>query len=118
MARSGAKPGDWKTTPLPATTYTLPAARSFSVDEMQRLRGGLVPERMEERWFVVWDDDALWMHRSWTGMCVFRVRFAAVGDRFEVAEVVMNRDPQHRGDDDQDRWMLGAVFDELLRYAR
>ncbi len=118
MARSGARPGDWQTRPLPEITCTLPAARSFSADEMHRLRQGMVPERMEERWFVVWHDDALWMHRSWTGACVFRVRFTAVGDRFELSEVTMSRDPQFRGDDDQDRWMLNAVFDEVLRCVR
>lgn len=118
MARTGARPGDWKTTPLPAITAAVPFTRSFSADELRRLQQGLIPERMEDRWFVVWEDDALWLYRSWTGMCVFRLRFAADGDRFAVSEVVMNRDPQRRGDDGQDIWMLQTVLDTVLRYAR
>lgn len=49
--------------------------RVFTQDEMTRLRAGLVPEEMEDKWFVVFTDDELRLHRSWTGNHVYTVRF-------------------------------------------
>jgi O-acetyl-ADP-ribose deacetylase (regulator of RNase III) len=49
--------------------------RVFAHDEMTRLRAGLVPEEMEDKWFVVFTDDELRLHRSWTGQHVYTVRF-------------------------------------------
>lgn len=118
MARTGARPGDWKTTPLPALTARLACTRSFSADELRRLKDGLLPEEMEDRWFAVWQDDALWLHRSWTGLCIYRLRFTAVGDRFTVAEALVNRDPQqHTTSDEHALTRLEAVLDHVLGYS-
>lgn len=118
MARTGARPGDWQTQPLPGCVAALPFTRSFSADEFGRLRQGLVPEVMEDRWFVVWHDDALWLHRSWTGLCIYRVRFAAEGERFAGAEVLVNREPgQYTGTDAHDLRSLDALLDTVLAYS-
>ena len=119
MARSGAKPGDWKTLPFPGPTGPLPFTRRFTADELRRLQQGLVPEDMGDKWFVVWHEDALWMHRSWTGHCIFRLRFAADGDGFVVAELLVNREPaQFHGTDHSALDMVNVVLDLVLRYAR
>ncbi len=119
MARSGAKPGDWKTSPFPARTGPLPFTRRFTADELRRLQQGLVPEEMEDRWFIVWQGDALWLHRSWTGHCIFRVRFVADGDGFAVAGVLVNREPaQFHGTDESAGQTLSSMLDVVLRYAR
>jgi len=118
MARIGARPGDWKAEPLPARVAALPFRRSFSVAEFTRLQQGLVPEEMEDRWFVVWHADALWLHRSWTGTCIYRLRFAVGGDEVEIAEVIVNREPeQYTGSDNYDLHALGSLLDTVLSYS-
>jgi len=32
---------------------------------------GLVPEEIEDKWFIYWEDDTLFFHRSWTGNCIY-----------------------------------------------
>jgi hypothetical protein len=119
MARLDAKPGDWQTRPMPATVAALPFARSFAAEELALLRRGLVPEAMEDKWFVVWHDDALWLHRSWTGLCVYRLRFAPdAGGRVRVVEALVNRDPQqYCPTDAHDLATLPWLLDSLLAFA-
>ena len=118
MARIGARPGDWKVEPLPERVASLAFTRSFSAAEFMRLQQGLVPEAMEDKWFIVWHDDALWLHRSWTGRCIYVLRFAAEGERFAVTEVTVNRAPdQYTGADIHDRSALGSLLDSVLRFS-
>jgi hypothetical protein len=41
-----AKPADWKTEALPPKKTTIHLARTFSLQEMEHIRRGLVPEQM------------------------------------------------------------------------
>ena len=43
--------------------------RVFSQEDMDRIRRGVVPETMDDKWFIYWTEDALYFHRSWTGCC-------------------------------------------------
>jgi len=48
-----AKPTDWKTQVLPSKKTTIRLDRTFSPQEMKRIRRGLVPEQMEDKWFIL-----------------------------------------------------------------
>jgi hypothetical protein len=71
---------------------------------------------MEDKWFVYWKDDCLYFHRSWTGFCIYIVRFVCddIGGKAAVATV--NRDPDQYGgtDDEYDRRMIAYLIDVLL----
>jgi hypothetical protein len=64
-----AKQKDWKTGALPSKRTTIALNRRFSPIEMRKIRAGLVPQQMEDKWFVFWERDALFFHRSWA-LCV------------------------------------------------
>ena len=83
---------------------------------MQRICAGLVPEQMEDKWFVYWKDDHLFLHRSWTGYCVYVVRFVAEEGRYKMTEAYANRDPgqcRNTGDE-RDAAMISFLIDTLL----
>jgi 8-oxo-dGTP diphosphatase len=84
---------------------------------MGKLREGFTPAETEDKWFVVFSDDALWFHRSWTGFCIYRVRFEERLQRHFVTDVIVNRQPeQYRNSDDAvDVRTLNALLDSLLR---
>jgi hypothetical protein len=111
-----AKESDWQTQPLPSQRSTIPVDRRFSSAEIQRLRSGLVPEEMEDKWFIYWQDDTLFLHRSWTGFCVYVVRFAPEGDAYRMVEAEVNRDPEQyrETNDDRDARMISYLIDVLL----
>ena len=106
---------------MPDRAVELPVRRVFSGEEMARLREGLVPEEMEDRWFVVWTGEALDFHRSWTGAHIFRMSFAPARFGEEVASVIVNRDPeQYRSEDiEADAGLVLWLCDALvLGYER
>ena len=91
----------WRTEPLPEARARLAIDRAYSAEEFARIAQGFVPASTDDRWFICLDDDWLAIHRSWTGHCIYRVRFARHGDRYRIAEAWANRDPeQYRRTDD------------------
>ena len=65
-----AQRGDWETTPMPAERKTIPLDLRFSAEEMARIVRGVVPQQMEDKWFIYYEKQKLYLHRSWTGYCV------------------------------------------------
>jgi hypothetical protein len=66
---------DWKVLPMPRRTQAVRIDHRYTAEEMDRIRLGFWPQLMEEKWFVFWEDPYLYLHRSWTGLLLFRVRF-------------------------------------------
>ena len=102
--------------PLPSERATLPLDRLFTPQEMGRIRLGLLPAQMEDKWFVYWQDDRLHFHRSWTGMCIYIVRFKAEGDGCRMVEADVNRDEeQYRGyGDEREPARISSLINMLL----
>lgn len=46
---------------------------------------------MDDKWFVFLEDDWLYFHRSWTGVCIYQVKFKAAEERHQIIEVWVNR---------------------------
>jgi hypothetical protein len=109
---SSATRESWKILPLAEARARIPYARMYSNDELAKLERGLVPREMEDKWFMFFERGELYVHRSWTGICIYVVRL----DGNTVAEAWANRDPaQHRANDDaSDARMLGFLVDRLL----
>ncbi|MBE0564480.1 MAG: hypothetical protein IH621_00860 [Krumholzibacteria bacterium] len=111
-----AQPGDWKTRPLPRLRADLTLSRSFSSEEMQAIRHGVIPAQMEDKWFIYWRDDRLHCHRSWTGICIYVARFEPDGGGARLVGAAVNRNPEQYGstDDEQDARLLEYVIDAVL----
>jgi hypothetical protein len=110
------KPTDWRNEPLPAKRTYVALDRKFSADEMRKIKLGLMPQQQEDKWFLYWDDSRLWMHRSWTGFCLFVVRFEADGDGARMVGAEVNREPEQYSatDDERDAQMISYLIDVLL----
>lgn len=103
---------DWKSTPLPAQRQLLTIDRTYSPEEFSRLREGRVPQVMEDKWFVFYEEPWLHLHRSWTGHCIYQVRFEVTANGARPIEVWVNRDlQQHRGTDEHDVLLLALLLD-------
>ena len=84
---------DWKCLAMPEQHDTFILQRSFTAKQMAILRRGHIPEEMEDKWFWFMEGDTLFAHRSWTGICIYRVDFKP--DHNHVVNV--NRDPEQYG---------------------
>ena len=87
---------------------------------MGRIRRGLMPEQMEDKWFIFWEDDTLFFHRSWTGFCIYVVHFACDEDPCRMINAEVNRDPaQYTGvSDERDAKQVSYLVDLLLLQQR
>jgi len=61
---------------------------------MNYLTLGLIPEEMEDKWFIYWEDSKLYFHRSWSGVCIYIVTFKQDSELFQMFEADINQDPK------------------------
>ena len=101
---------------MPESVARVPFDDSYSAEEYSAILHGLVPREMEDKWFIYEDGGAVHFHRSWTGACIYRVRFEAAHNRYRIVEVLVSRDrEQYKGDDEQyEARLLRFLIDNLL----
>jgi hypothetical protein len=106
--------------PLPAQRSQLSLQRAFTEQEYERICLGFIPERMEDKWFMFVEDDTLYIHRSWTGFCIYQVRFIKADTHYIIEDVFANRDAdQYDGPGDgYDTKMALYLIDFLLLNER
>lgn len=99
-----AKRGDWKTTEMPEKNTTIELNVGFTEEDMKRIKRGVIPEQMEDKWFKYYEEseNKYYIHRSWTGNLIYVVTFEKDEDGYVAVDVVVNRDPsQYRNENDE-----------------
>lgn len=86
-----AKQSDWNTQPMPDQHADFTLNRHLTPEQMACLRRGNIPQEMEDKWFWYMEGNTLYAHRSWTGICVFILRFEPGSDAIRVT---VNRNPE------------------------
>jgi hypothetical protein len=111
-----AQPTDWKTEALPPKRTTIILDRLFSREEMEVIQRGLIPEEMEDKWFIYWKEENLFFHRSWTGFCIYIVHFVVENQGARMVEADVNRDPEQYNETNNaiDVKMIDYLVDVLL----
>ena len=103
---------DWKTNPLPDARAPLGFDHQFSLDQLERLKGGYLPKDMDDKWFIYFEDNWLYLHRSWSGDCIYKLKLETGSDKVTVTESWVNRDPdQFKSSNlEDDRGILSALL--------
>jgi len=111
---------DWKRKPLPGKRATISLQQSFSAEELSLIRRGLVPQQIADQWFIFYEGNALFFHRSWTGHCIYVVHFHDTGDEISATYIDVNRDPEqyNETDDQRDRELVLELIHVLLLHGR
>ena len=81
---------DWTRLDMPEQHDIFIFQRPFKAQQMAALRRGNIPQEMEDKWFWFMEEDTLFAHRSWTGICIYQIDFKP--DNKHV--VTVNRDPE------------------------
>lgn len=71
---------DWETTPMPAQHAVLPLDFTLTAAEADRVRLGFIPMDQDDRWFAYFEENTLFLHRSWSGLCFYQVHFVPDGE--------------------------------------
>ena len=91
-----ATPDSFRHLPVPGRREPLGYIGAFTPGEAERIRDGLIPRDMDDRWFIYFHEGWLRFHRSWTGAWIFALRLEDTphgGAR--VADSWVSRDPEH-----------------------
>ena len=106
----------WTTYPMPEKHSRLAVEWTYSRDEFEKMEQGLIPEVMEDKWFIYHEDGRLNFHRSWTGFCIYQVKFGAQEQGYAVEELLVSRDVEQyqESSDEYDLRLLAYLIDHLL----
>lgn len=89
-----AKKSDWKILDMPLQTENFKFDIKLTQQEFELLKNGFIPQEMEDKWFMYFEDNKLYIHRSWTGFCIYIVSFSDDG---AIQDITVNRNPkQHK----------------------
>jgi ADP-ribosyl-[dinitrogen reductase] hydrolase len=114
--RRVALPTSWKTKPMNSQVARLPFQKTYSAAEFAVIARGNIPESMDDRWFAYMQAEVLYIHRSWTGICIYQVRFQEEGGCFVVKEALAERDSAEydSADAEYDAAVLNYLIDGWL----
>jgi O-acetyl-ADP-ribose deacetylase len=106
--------------PMPASREKLQLQRTFSPEEYHQMSYGHIPQSMDEKWFIFLEGDWLYIHRGWTGICVYQVRLENESGNYQIAEAWVNRDPEQYGskNNEHDTQFLQWIIEYFLLGAK
>ena len=106
--------------PLPAQRSQLSLQRAFTEQEYERISLGFIPDSMEDKWFMFTEGGTLYIHRSWTGNCIYQLTLIKQGTGYVIGEAFANRDQsQYSGSyDSYDEKLSMFLIDHLLLNRR
>jgi 8-oxo-dGTP diphosphatase len=108
---------DWQLYQLPEERALLKVSRVFDRSQMERIRKGHKPTDMDDRWFVYFENNNLYLHRSWTGYCVYVISFSEIDKgAWQITQCLVSRDAEQYGEtnDEASINLLHLVLNDLL----
>ncbi len=93
-------------------------SREFSLEELRMIARGFIPQEMEDKWFMYLDNATLYMHRSWTGICIYQVELQEIANGWAVRQVWINCNPVQyiRKDDCYESERLDRLISFLIMH--
>ena len=85
-------------------------------EEMTMIQKGVVPQQMEDKWFIYYADSHLYFNRSWTGFCIYILRFDEQEKGAVSVDFRANRDPSQitENHDESSKETLSYLIEMLL----
>lgn len=94
-----AEKNDWKTVEMPLETETFKMDMQLKEEEYKALQNGFIPQQMEDKWFLYFENDTLYIHRSWTGYCIYIIEFSK---EHRIERVTVNRNMEQYKNTDRE----------------
>ncbi len=83
----------WKTIPM-TQPRKIGVSILLNTEQLKKLRIGLVPNEMENKWFAYLHNKAIHLHRSWTGYEIFKADLIIYEDGAEITEFWVEQNPE------------------------
>jgi hypothetical protein len=94
---------DWKTNEF-SKPYTIKVNLRITESQYAKIRFGLLPMQMEDKWFAYFGDGCIHFYRSWTGAKIYEAAIQKVEDCYVISALVVERDAElySNTDDNED----------------
>ena len=94
---------DWKNIPID-TPKKIMIELSFSEEQYNKIIKGLIPQQMEDKWFIFFENNWLYFHRSWTGFGIYKAEIIKNDKKYCINEfyVERNKEKYRTEEDDED----------------
>jgi ADP-ribosyl-[dinitrogen reductase] hydrolase len=90
----------WKNAPI-VRPHRIEINLRFSKEQFARIKKGLIPEQMEDKWFVFYEEGWLFFHRSWTGFGIYKAQILPEDQDYVMKDFWVERNAKiYRADDD------------------
>ena len=112
-----AKASDWKTEKMPDEVGILDFQKVYSPEEFDRIKLGLIPKEMEDKWFIYFENQSLNIHRSWTGYHIYQITIQSQEDNtYKIIQTLVNRnkDQYNQQNYEYDVLLIDYLIDRLL----
>jgi hypothetical protein len=106
--------GHWNAVPYDGPFQRIPCRETFTADEYERLRQGLMPESMEDKWAIFFEAPFLYLNRSWTGLLCYRIRLDADADGCRVVEALASSHVQMVDGDEYEAALVSFLLRRLM----
>lgn len=74
----------------------------FTDKQFSKLTKGLIPKQMEDKWFVYYENEWLYFHRSWTGFGFYKAKLNKEVDGYSIKEFWAERNKEkYENENDQ-----------------
>lgn len=111
---------EWKTVFMPEKMVRIDFVRVFTEQEFERIKLGIFPLSMDDKWFVYFEGGHLYCHRSWTGICIFDVQIETISNEFVTTQVLANNHEFQESSISLDRhnYILNFIFSLMCEEAK
>lgn len=90
----------WKTEPID-NPKRIDISLRFTYEQVAKLMNGLIPQAMEDKWFIFYECGWLYFHRSWTGYGIYKAHLVKKQDGYSIKEFWAERNQtKYQNDDD------------------
>jgi len=89
----------WKNGPI-VDAKRIKIALHFTEEQFLNLKKGLIPHEMEDKWFIFFEDDWLYFHRSWTGYGIFKAQLTKETRGYSIKEFWAERKHEKYSNED------------------
>ena len=79
--------------PMPELSERVSVSQAYTAAEFKKISYGYLSWDMDMRWDIFLEGNKLYIHRSWTGRCIYIIEFTVHTEGAEATNITINRDP-------------------------
>ena len=84
---------DWKTNDF-SKPHIIKVNFRITESQYAKIRFGLRPMQMEDKWFAYFDNGCIHLHRSWTGAKIYEAAIHKSDDCYAISEIIVEHDAE------------------------